>query len=67
MKKIIGICILTLLGLAGIAQTRTTIHKIAFGSCGNQDEKQPILDLVTRYNPEFLFFLATIYTGIHAI
>jgi alkaline phosphatase D len=57
MKKIIGICILTLLGLAGIAQTRTTIHKIAFGSCGNQDEKQPILDLVTRYNPEFFIFL----------
>ena len=39
------------------AQTQTTITKIAFGSCGNQDKNQPILDLVTRYTPDIFLYL----------
>ncbi|MCO6461962.1 MAG: alkaline phosphatase family protein [Saprospiraceae bacterium] len=38
-------------------QTRTTIHRIAFGSCANQDERQPILDIVTRYSPDMFIYL----------
>lgn len=39
------------------AQTQTTITRIAFGSCGHQDEKQPVLDLVTRYKPDMFIYL----------
>ena len=56
MKKIIGILYPNSIVFMGIAQTRTTIHKIAFGSCEIK-MKEPILDLVTRYNPEFFVFL----------
>jgi len=60
MKKITFFTIFfSILWASIIAQTKTqtTITKIAFGSCGNQDKNQPILDLVTRYKPDMFLFL----------
>ncbi len=42
--------------LAG-QQTQTTITKIAFGSCADQNKPQPILNLVAKYKPDLFIYL----------
>jgi len=38
------------------AQTRS-VTKIAFGSCGHEDQPQPILDLVVKHKPDYFIYL----------
>lgn len=58
MKKITLLFLFVLLSFPQLeGQTQTTITKIAFGSCAEQDKPQPILDLVTRQKPDIFIYL----------
>ncbi len=35
----------------------TPVTRIAFGSCGNQDRPQPVLDVALLYKPDFFIYL----------
>lgn len=48
----------SLLLLAASCQpTSTHTTRIAFGSCGNQDVRQPVLDVAVSYQPDLFIFL----------
>lgn len=58
MKKITLLILFVFLTFSLLeGQTQTTITKIAFGSCAEQDKPQPILDLVTRQKPDIFIYL----------
>lgn len=46
-----------LLGAISCKQPEPKITKIAFGSCGNQDTPQPVLDVAVSYKPDLFVFL----------
>lgn len=48
------------------AQSSGLISRIAFGSCGHQDQQQPVLDLVRQHNPDLFVYLGdNIYGDTH--
>ena len=57
MKKSIFI-LLSIIYLGSYAQTsQPLISKIAFGSCSDENEPQPILDLVIKHKPDIFVYL----------
>lgn len=57
MKPVSFFVLLTMNLLLISCQQQTTITKIAFGSCGHQNDPQPILNLAADYKPDLFIFL----------
>lgn len=55
MKRVATLISVILLTIQGFSQT--SVSKIAFGSCGHQDNPLPIFDVVVKHKPDLFIFL----------
>jgi alkaline phosphatase D len=57
MRKPILTAFFATLFLFSFAQNKPLKTKIAFGSCGNQDNPMPVLDVALKYKPNYFIYL----------
>ncbi len=57
MKVLSNIAVILISILVFSCSRKPAVTKIAFGSCGSQDEPQPVLSLVTEYKPDIFVYL----------
>ncbi|MCG3164629.1 MAG: hypothetical protein POELPBGB_00388 [Bacteroidia bacterium] len=58
--RIAFICFLTIFLICTAEEqthAQTSVSKIAFGSCGSQDNPLPVFDVVVKHNPDLFIFL----------
>ncbi|TNE50772.1 MAG: alkaline phosphatase family protein [Bacteroidetes bacterium] len=57
MRGFLSISLLLLAGSIIAQEPDSLIARIAFGSCGHEDQPQPILDTVLKHHPDLFIFL----------
>ena len=57
LQKVLPALCLFVFGAIACKQPAAPVTRIAFGSCGNQDTPQPVLDVAVSYKPDIFIFL----------